>query len=95
MREPPGFEVRAVAVDPGGHRIYNEREWRDAIVVIASGEIELESVNGVRRSFARGDTLWLCELPLRALHNRGSESVVLVTVSRRPADDEFLAAPRS
>ena len=95
MREPPGLEVRAVAVDPGGHRIYNEREWRDAIVVIASGEIELESVNGVRHSFARGAILWLCELPLRALHNRGSESVVLVTVSRRPADDDFSAAPRS
>ena len=70
------------------------RLWLDQCVV-ASGEIELESVNGVRRSFARGDTLWLCELPLRALHNRGSESVVLVTVSRRPADDEFSAAPRS
>jgi hypothetical protein len=95
MKEPPGFEVRAVAVDPGGHRIYNEREWRDAIVVVASGEIELESMNGVRHSFARGDTLWLCELPLRALHNRGTESVVLVTVSRRPADDEFLDASRS
>jgi hypothetical protein len=83
MDEPPGFAVRAVAVDPGGDRIYNEREWRDAIVVVASGEIELESVHGVRRSFSRGDFFWLSELPLRALHNRGSESAVLVAVSRR------------
>jgi hypothetical protein len=89
MEQPPGFEVRAVAVDPGGHRIYNEREWRDAIVVVASGEIELESVSGVRHSFVRGDTLWLCELPLRALHNRGAESAVLVAVSRRDRGDEF------
>lgn len=83
MREPPGFEVRAVAVDPGGDRIYNEREWRDAVVVVASGQIELESLNGVRQRFDRGDILWLCELPLRALHNRGSETAVLVAVSRR------------
>ena len=97
MEEPPGFEVRAVAVDPGGHRIYNEREWRDAIVVVASGEVELESVNGDRQCFGCGDTLWLCRLPLRALHNRGTESVVLVAVSRRETsgDDEFSTAPRS
>jgi hypothetical protein len=93
MEEPPGFVVRAVGVDPGGDRIYNEREWRDAIVVIAHGEIELEAVNGDRYRFARGDILWLCELPLRALHNRGTEGAVLVAVSRR--GDEFWDADPS
>jgi hypothetical protein len=83
MDEPPGFEVRAVAVEAGGHRIYNEQEWRDAIVVVARGEIELESLSSRRHRFERGDILWLCELPLRALHNRGTEDAVLVTVSRR------------
>jgi len=83
MDEPPGFVVRAVGVNPGGDRIYNEREWRDAIVVMARGEIELEAVNGERQHFARGDILWLCELPLRALHNRGTEDAVLIAVSRR------------
>jgi hypothetical protein len=92
MEEPPGFEVRAVAVEPGGDRIYNESEWRDAIVVVARGEIELESLGSRRHRFGRGDILWLCELPLRALHNRGTEDAVLVAVSRRPAGDEFSAA---
>jgi hypothetical protein len=87
MGEPPGFEVRAVAVEPGGHRIYNEPEWRDAIVVVARGEIELESLSRGRIRFERGDILWLCELPLRAIHNRGTEDAVLVAVSRRPGGD--------
>jgi hypothetical protein len=43
-------------VNPGGTRIYNEREWRDAIVV-ASGEIELESRSGVRQRLERGGIL--------------------------------------
>jgi quercetin dioxygenase-like cupin family protein len=93
MEEPPGFVVRAVGVEPGGDRIYNEREWRDAIVVIARGEIELEAVNGERQRFRRGDILWLCELPLRALHNRGTDGAVLVAVSRR--GDDFSDAVRS
>jgi hypothetical protein len=92
MKQPPGFVVRAVGVDPGGDRIYNEREWRDAIVVIAHGEIELETVNGDRQRHGRGDILWLCELPLRALHNRGTEGAVLVAVSRR-SDDFSDAVP--
>jgi quercetin dioxygenase-like cupin family protein len=91
MDEPPGFEVRAVALEPGGDRIYNESEWRDAMVVVARGEIELEYQNSRRHRFERGDVLWLCRLPLRALHNRGTEDVVLVAVSRRRRGDEFSA----
>jgi uncharacterized cupin superfamily protein len=80
---PPGFECRAVAVEPGGVRIYNEAEWRDAIVVVGSGEIELEALGGSRERFRCGDILCFSGLPLRSLHNRGSERAVLVSVSRR------------
>jgi quercetin dioxygenase-like cupin family protein len=83
MEAPLGFEVRAVGVEPGGHRIYHAAEWGDAIVVVESGEIELECVGGTRRRFRRGDLLWLADLPLRALHNTGQDPVLLVTVSRR------------
>jgi hypothetical protein len=83
MEEPPAFVCRAVAVEPGGARIYNEEEWRDAIVVVGSGEIELEATGGRRERFGCGDVLCLSGLPLRSLHNRGAEPAVLVTVSRR------------
>jgi quercetin dioxygenase-like cupin family protein len=76
------FVLRAVAVAPGSERAYEEAEWRDAIVSVTRGEIELECVGGTRHRFRRGDVLWLAGLPLRALHNRGDEPALLVTVSR-------------
>jgi hypothetical protein len=77
------FEVRAVSVEVGVDRIYNEAEWRDALVVVARGEIELQDLDGDVRSFGRGAILCLVGLPLRALRSRGTEAALLVAVSRR------------
>lgn len=79
----PAFVVRAVAVAPGSERAYDEAEWRDAIVSVACGEIELECSGGSRHRLRSGDVLWLAGLPIRALHNRGFEPALLVAVSRR------------
>ena len=83
MPIPPGFEVRAVEVEPGGHRIYHAGEWQDAVVLVARGSIELECRGGSRHGLRAGDVLWLVGLSVRALHNGGSEPAVLVAVSRR------------
>jgi hypothetical protein len=77
------FVVRTVAVAPGAVRPYDEAEWRDALVLVRAGAIELECRAGGCRSFREGELLWLTGLPLRALHNRGEEAAVLVAVSRR------------
>jgi quercetin dioxygenase-like cupin family protein len=82
MDAPLGFEIRAVGVEPGGHRIYHRAEWSDALVLVRRGEIELECLSGTRHRFGRGDLLWLAGLPLRALHNPGPEPALLVTVAR-------------
>jgi quercetin dioxygenase-like cupin family protein len=78
-----GFLVRAVAVAPGCEHAYDEAEWRDAIVSVTCGEIELECLGGARHEFRTGDVLWLAGLPLRVLRNRGTEPALLVAVSRR------------
>jgi hypothetical protein len=92
-REPPfqldgrlssRFERRTVVIAPGGTRSYVEPEWRDAIVVVQCGLVELCGDGADRRRFGSGDILWLDGLPVRALHNPGAEPVVLVAVSRRP-----------
>jgi hypothetical protein len=80
---PPTFEQRTIAVAPGCERAFVEAEWRDALVVVERGEIELESLGGACRSFRRGDVLSLVGLRLRALHNRGLEPALLLAVSRR------------
>jgi quercetin dioxygenase-like cupin family protein len=77
------FVLRAIAVEPGRERPYDEAEWRDAIVSVTRGEIELECSSGARRRFRTGDVLWLEGLPLRALRSCGSEPAVLLAVSRR------------
>jgi hypothetical protein len=81
---PPGFRLHVVALAPGRARPYDAAEWRDALVVVERGEIELETVGDGYRAFERGDVLWLNGLPVRALHNRGGRPAVLVAVSREP-----------
>lgn len=80
---PPTFEIRVVTVAPGGTKVYDEADWRDALVVVERGRIQLEGLGGGRRDFATGDVLCLIGMSLRCLHNRGPVPAVLVAVSRR------------
>jgi hypothetical protein len=84
-RVPPAFELRAISVAPGDKRAYDEDEWRDALVVVERGEIELEWAAGARMRLGSGAVLWLVGLPLRAVHNRGVDPALVVAVSRRLA----------
>jgi quercetin dioxygenase-like cupin family protein len=82
-RLPPPFRLRTVALAPGRELAFDEAEWRDALVVVERGEIELECPDGSRERFGRGDVLCLVGVALRALRNPGGEAVLLVAVSRR------------
>lgn len=79
----PRFRRRTLRIEPGHSRPYLAPEWRDCLVVIESGEVDLEAVSGVRHTCRRGDVLWLAGLDLRCLANRGEQAVVITTVSRR------------
>jgi hypothetical protein len=94
---PPAFELLVITLAPGRVRLFAAAEWRDAIVVVERGEIELESRQGGRLRFARGAVMCLTGVPVRALRNRGSGTAVLSVVRRgaaplRPAVRR--AAPR-
>jgi hypothetical protein len=82
-RSSPTFEMRVVPLAPGGVLAYDEPQWRDAVVVVECGEVELESTSGARRRLEQGAILWLVGLPVRALHNPGTEPALLVALSRR------------
>jgi hypothetical protein len=79
---PPAFEVRVLSLSPGGERAYDTDEWRDALVVVEQGELELECASGGRRRFRRGSVLWLSGLPLRSLSAGGAKRS---SSSRSPA----------
>ncbi|MEA2565350.1 MAG: hypothetical protein QOD49_527, partial [Actinomycetota bacterium] len=53
------------------------------LIVLQSGEIELESLAGHWEHLQSGAIFWLAGLPLRCLHNPGQEPTVLVAISRR------------
>jgi hypothetical protein len=80
---PPSFDVRMVTIPAGSSLAFDEHAWRDAIVVLEAGELEVECLHGGRRSFAVGAMMWLVGLELKTLHSTGTEAVVLTAVSRR------------
>jgi hypothetical protein len=82
-RLPPAFRLRTVAVGPRRALEFDEAEWRDSLVVVERGEIELECHDGSGQRFGPGDVLCLVGLPLCALVNPGHEPVLLLAVSRR------------
>ncbi|ACZ84014.1 hypothetical protein Aros01_03353 [Streptosporangium roseum] len=55
----------------GEARPYDPAEWRDAIVRVEGGQVELETADGARRRFGHGAVLWLAGLPVRVLRNPG------------------------
>jgi hypothetical protein len=79
---PPAFELLVVTLAPGRERPFEAAEWRDALVVVERGEVELESLRGTRARFAHGAVLCLTGLPLRALRNRAADTAVLTVVRR-------------
>jgi hypothetical protein len=83
FRLSPRFGRRVTTIPPGERRAYVEAEWRDSIVLVEQGQIELECAHGGRRRFGRGDLLWFVDLDLRFVHGTGTEPAVLVAISRR------------
>lgn len=50
--------------------------------MVRSGEITLEMLCGRPFLFRQGDVLWLAELPIASLQNRGRTPAVLVSAAR-------------
>lgn len=57
--------------------------WRDALVFVTGGEIDVECVSGARRRFGDGDILCFSQLPVRSLRNCGDGPATLLIVRRR------------
>ena len=78
-----GFVRRTVVLEAGTSRRSHDDEWRDAIVIVEAGEVDLECAAGGRRRFTAGAVLWLAGIDICVLHNAGVDPVVLVAVTRR------------
>lgn len=78
------YRVREVRIAPLGERPYSADEWRDALVIVRSGVLELVSLGNVRRMFGLGSVVFLANLRLRSLRNPGGVPTVLSAVTRTP-----------
>jgi quercetin dioxygenase-like cupin family protein len=76
------FRRQVVDLAPGKQLDIDAYPWRDALVVLESGEVELRCTAGERSRFQAGAVLCLPP-PVRALRNSGSESARLIAISRR------------
>jgi len=81
-RDSLHFRRRELELAPGKELRIDARAWRDAIVFLESGEVELECAAGERSRFAVGAVLCFPP-PVRFLRNSGDEPARLVTISRR------------
>lgn len=57
--------------------------WRDAIVFVTAGEIDVECGSGAGRRFCDGDVLCFARVSARTLRNRGRGHARLLVVRRR------------
>jgi hypothetical protein len=81
-RLSPRFRRWTTVLEPGAWQVFDPAEWRDALVIIESGALELHCSRGGHRRFDTGAMLCFLGLGLRALHNPGVEETVLVAISR-------------
>jgi hypothetical protein len=79
----PSFLARSFVLPPGLSVPYDENDWRDSLVIVESGGLDLAGADGRSWHFRTGDVLWLVGLPVLALRNSGTETLVLKVISRQ------------
>nr|WP_222131487.1 cupin domain-containing protein [Pseudonocardia sp. C8] len=82
MPGAPTFRTRTVRLTPGEVRPHDEDEWRGALIVVDSGEIELRCSAGGSRTFGAGSVLWFTGLNLVSVRNPGTGDAVFRGITR-------------
>jgi FAD/FMN-containing dehydrogenase len=91
--ELQGFERRVVVIAPGAERPVVDAEWRDRLIVVEAGEVELECRGGARARFVRGDVLFIDGLAVCLIGNPGRVPAILATVARHIRPGSFVSEP--
>jgi quercetin dioxygenase-like cupin family protein len=76
------FELRRIELAPGAVLSFRPADWRGCLVVVESGGIELETIDGPRARFAAGSVLGFEHIPIRQIRGCASE-LAIVSVVRR------------
>lgn len=74
--------ARRLLIEAHRPRSFDAAEWREALVVVERGGLELEWRDGARLAFSAGDLLCLQGLGLMALHATPPTPTVLLVMRR-------------
>ena len=85
LRVRGNFDLRVVEIAPFAEFDHALVNWRDAIVFIRSGVIDVVCANGGYARFYCGDMLCLAPLSLRVVRNASAKTARLLLVARRAA----------
>jgi hypothetical protein len=77
------FDRRVVVLGSGEARPHDPDEWRDALVVVEHGAVEVEDDAGGRTRFGPGAVVTLDRVAAVSLRNPGPDAAVLRVVARR------------
>jgi quercetin dioxygenase-like cupin family protein len=77
-----GFGRRVIELEPGARLDHEDALWRDAIVFLIAGELEVECSRGERHRFREGDVLTLARLPIRRVRGSGATPTRLLVIWR-------------
>jgi hypothetical protein len=77
------FSRRVIELQPGACLDHDDAFWRDAIVFLTAGELDVECSGGTGHCFRAGDILTFASLPIRRAHNSGAEPTRLLVIWRR------------
>lgn len=79
---PKGFCRAVIRLVPGESLSCNAASWRDALILLSRGEIEVRAPDGFTGRFATGAVIAFAEIPLSVVHAVGVGQVVLTAVRR-------------
>lgn len=80
--ESPKLDRQQLDLAPGTVLV-NPAGWRDAIVFVVAGELDVECSSGTGCRFGRGDVLCLARLSGATMRNTGPVPVRLLAIWRR------------
>jgi hypothetical protein len=81
---PTGCRVRTVILQPGDSLDFRADDWLAALVVVETGELEVECRSGACARFGPGAVLGFEGLAVCRLHSTGCRQLVLSALSRVP-----------
>jgi hypothetical protein len=73
---------RRLVLHPGETLVVDPADWTDTLIVVLGGELELTCHSGRHASFATKSILTLDGMPVRFIHNRGEQRLVLHLLRR-------------